>query len=441
MNDFGSFGIPSAVLKSLDRIGFKTPTSVQAATIPLAMAGHDILGSAQTGAGKTAAFGIPLAANLVSNIDSAALVVTPTRELAAQVIKALRDLLRDSSVKTALLIGGDSIEHQFRQLSLGPRLYVGTPGRINDHLSRGKICFKNVNFLVLDEADRMLDMGFSVQIERICKHLPVTRQSLLFSATLPHNVMRLAGEYLSDHKRISIGSPFNPAENIKQEVVFIDDDDRKYDTLIDQLKERTGSVIVFVKTKYSADRIAQLVSKSGYDARAIHGDLRHNKRERVMNAFRNKRYRVLVATDIAARGLDIPHIQHVINYDLPHSPEDYIHRIGRTARAGSDGEAVCFVSRSDRKRWHAIGRFMNQSASKPSSPDSCNFSSDRRPSSSRRPSSQDLRYASKDRSGGGGGRSQFRGGAAGSGGARGQGQQKLPGGRKKSFNSRASSRF
>ncbi|CUT17794.1 MULTISPECIES: DEAD/DEAH box helicase [Candidatus Ichthyocystis] len=363
-NNFSSFGLPVVLLQALDKLGFKSPTPVQFATIPVAMTGKDVLGSAHTGAGKTAAFGIPLAVNLISNAEASALVMTPTRELATQVMRSLSDLLGGSAIKTALLIGGDSMEHQLRQLRLKPRLYVGTPGRINDHLMRGSLNLRNVGFLVLDEADRMLDMGFSVQIERICKHLPSERQSLLFSATLPRNIMRLAETYLSNYERVAVGSTINPAENIKQEVVFVDED-KKYSALLDQLRDRSGSVIVFVKTKYSADRIANSLSNSGHDARAIHGDLRHNKRERVMRAFRQKRYRVLVATDIAARGLDIPHIQHVINYDLPHCPEDYIHRVGRTARGGSNGEALCLVSRSDRRRWYAIDRFM-----KPDSRDS-----------------------------------------------------------------------
>ena len=359
MNAFQSLGVPAQVLQRLDALKFDTPTPIQAEAIPLALAGHDILGSAQTGTGKTMAFGIPLIARLLANPDSSALILTPTRELATQVMKALQQLLnRQSSIKTALLIGGESITNQFKQLRCNPRLFVGTPGRINDHLKRGKLNLSSADFLVLDETDRMLDMGFSEQISTIVERLAEQRQTLLFSATLPKNIMKLAHSYLNDPKRVAIKATAESHKRIKQEVIRVRESD-KYPQLISELDEREGTIIVFVKTKHGADRLAKRLNKESHDADAIHGDLRHHKRERVIKAFRNKKYRILVATDVAARGIDIPHIEHVINYDLPQCAEDYVHRIGRTARAGAEGSALCLVTPADGRKWSAIERIMN----------------------------------------------------------------------------------
>lgn len=369
MHQFNQFNLPKPLTQALERLNFKTPTPVQAATIPLALQGRDVLGSAQTGTGKTGAFGIPLVARLLANPKGSALVITPTRELATQVMKALKDFLGNGSpIKTALIIGGDSIQKQLFQLKKKPRLFVGTPGRLNDHLRRGSLNLSDTEYLVLDETDRMLDMGFSVQIEEIQKHLPKERQTLLFSATLPKNIMKLAGSYLNNPERVAIGSTSNPAKNIKQEVLQVSETE-KYPQLLEQLDNRDGSVIVFVKTKYATEKMAKRLATEGHTTDALHGDLRHTRRERVIKAFRSKKYRVLVATDVAARGLDIPHIEHVINYDLPQAPEDYIHRIGRTARAGAEGEAICFVSPSQRSKWHAIHRLMNPDATRDSTRD------------------------------------------------------------------------
>lgn len=359
MENFYTFGLPAPLIEALDRLNFTKPTPIQAATIPIALNGKDVLGSAQTGTGKTAAFGIPLIAKLLSDSRSSALVLTPTRELAAQVMKALQDLLgRNSPIKSALLIGGDSMMKQMQQLRSRPRLFVGTPGRINDHLERGNLNFSQTNFLVLDETDRMLDMGFSIQIERIIKHLPKQRQTLLFSATLPKNIVKIADSYLNQPERIAVGSTSAPIQKIKQDIVHISEED-KYPQLLVQLGQRSGSIIIFVKTKFGAEKMAKRLRGENHQTDAIHGDLRHSKRETVIRGFRNSKYRILVATDIAARGLDIPHIEHVINFDLPQCPEDYIHRIGRTARAGAEGEALCFVTPGDRIKWNAINRLIN----------------------------------------------------------------------------------
>lgn len=362
MDNFASLGLPQSLMHALDRMNFNTPTPIQAQAIPPALEGHDILGSAQTGTGKTGAFGIPLVAHLLANPESTALVMTPTRELAVQVTQMMQQLLGNKSpIKHALLIGGESINRQFMKLRANPRLIVGTPGRINDHLMRKTVKLDRTDFLVLDETDRMLDMGFSIQIEKILAHMPQERQTLLFSATLPQNIVRISERYLNDPVRVSVGSTTTPAPKIKQEIVHASEAE-KYTLLLDQLTAREGSIIVFVKTKWGAEKMAQRLHGQDHNAAAIHGDLRHNQRERVITAFRNKKTRILVATDIAARGLDIPHIEHVINFDLPQCPEDYIHRIGRTARAGAEGSALCFVSPSDKAKWYAINRLLNPEA-------------------------------------------------------------------------------
>lgn len=365
MDNFKAFGLPEALLENLDRLGISTPTPIQMNAIPIALNGEDILGSAQTGTGKTAAFGIPLITGLMTNDSGTALVITPTRELASQVMKSLRDMLGSrSKIQTCLIIGGEHIGKQLNQLKNGPRLIVGTPGRINDHLSRGTLDLSDTRFLVLDETDRMLDMGFSVQIEEIQTHLPEERQTLLFSATLPKNILKLSQNYLRNPKRIAVGNTSDPAKNVKQDVIKIDEKD-KYPELISQLEDRKGTVIIFVKMKSATEKLAKKLNQAGYSADAIHGDLRHQIREKVIRNYRNEKFRILVATDVAARGLDIPHIEHVINYDLPQNPEDYIHRIGRTGRAGAEGEAVCFVSNADMQKWHAIDHLMNPDAPRP----------------------------------------------------------------------------
>ncbi|MDZ5762794.1 DEAD/DEAH box helicase [Candidatus Cyrtobacter comes] len=359
MKSFESMGLPEALNKTLRQMQFNDPTPIQAEAIPLALEGKDILGSAQTGTGKTGAFGIPLVAKLINNPNGAALVMTPTRELASQVMNQLKALLGEQSmIKHALLIGGDSIPKQLQQLRRRPRLIVGTPGRINDHIKRGTFHLKHTDFLVLDETDRMLDMGFTIQIENILQGLSAERQTLLFSATMPQNIVCMAEKYLNNPSHVAVSSTSAPAANIQQESIYVSEAE-KYQSLITQLDARGGSIIIFIKTKSAADRMALKLFKEGHDAQAIHGDLRQQKRERVMNDFRNKKYRILVATDVAARGLDILHIEHVINYDLPQCPEDYVHRIGRTARAGAAGFALNLITPADKGKWNAIDRILN----------------------------------------------------------------------------------
>lgn len=354
---FETLGLPEKLIKALTRIGFTEPTPIQAQTIPLALLGRDVLGSAQTGTGKTGAFGIPLVAYLMANPEASALILTPTRELAAQVTAALQQMIPVQDIKTALLIGGESMPRQFRQLQQKPRLIVGTPGRINDHLARGSVKFDTTRFLVMDEADRMLDMGFGAQIEKIIQHMPQQRQTLMFSATLTKPIIKVSAKYLNNPERVAIGSSHEPLSEIQQEVVH-STTEKKYTHLLAELEGREGSVIIFVKTKYGTQRLADKLNRAEHSAQALHGDLQQRRRDRVMRSFREKEYRILVATDVAARGLDVPHIEHVINYDLPQCPEDYIHRIGRTARAGAKGSAVNLITPEDNGKWKAILRLI-----------------------------------------------------------------------------------
>lgn len=357
--DFASFNLPETLLTALEKINFTTPTPIQAQAIPPALEGRDVLGTASTGTGKTAAFALPMMTHLINNPKSMALVMTPTRELAAQVMATIQPLrLLHKDLYTATLIGGESINKQLAQLDRRPRLIVGTPGRINDHLERKSLWLDRADFLVLDETDRMLDLGFDVQIARIIEKMAKKRQTLMFSATMPKQIVELSKQYLKAPARITIGEVNKPAAKIKS-VVIETPEAEKFDALNEQLNERQGSIIIFVKTRYGTEKLAKKLRTHGHGADAIHGDLQQRKRDRVIADFRDKKFRILVATDVAARGLDIPHIEHVINHDLPQVPEDYIHRIGRTARAGATGEAVNLITPADFKKWKAIQQLIN----------------------------------------------------------------------------------
>jgi ATP-dependent RNA helicase DeaD len=365
---FGDWGLPPQLAASLVRMNYTTPTPIQSQAIPLAMQGRDILGTAQTGTGKTAAFGIPLVARLLGSPRGSALVLTPTRELAAQVIDIIQQLLGPHSpIQAALIIGGDSMPKQIAQLRGRPRIIVGTPGRINDHLERGTLMLHETQFLVLDESDRMLDMGFGAQIEKIARFLPQSRQTLMFSATLPNEIIKMSAKYLNNPERIAVGSTNQPLLRIQQEVLHVSEGG-KYEELLKQLNQREGSIILFVKTKRGADRMADRLNKQKLMADALHGDLHQRQRDRIIQGFRDKKYRILVATDIACRGLDIPHIEHVINYDLPQCPEDYIHRIGRTARAGAEGAAICLITPQDGEKWRDIHKLLHPGEPMPPMP-------------------------------------------------------------------------
>ncbi|QKX02640.1 DEAD/DEAH box helicase [Wolbachia endosymbiont of Dirofilaria (Dirofilaria) immitis] len=357
MSSFHEMDLPVSLKQILDKLNFFIPTPIQTQAIPLALQGKDILGSAQTGTGKTLAFAIPLIAKLLNDSTvSSALIIVPTRELAQQIMNEMKKLLsQDSVLKIALLIGGEPIFKQLSQLRRKPRIVIGTPGRIIDHIERRALVARNFNTLVLDETDRMFDMGFGVQVEEIMKYLPKIRQTLMFSATLPSNIVKLAAEYLDQPEYIFIEYEVTVSTKVKQEVVYASELE-KYGKLIAQLCQCEGSIIIFVKTKQGADQLASKLRKDNYSALAIHGDLRQHKRARVINSFRHGYNQIMVATDVASRGLDIPHVQHVINYDVPQSQADYIHRIGRTARAGAEGHALSFVTPQDERRLPALSR-------------------------------------------------------------------------------------
>lgn len=368
--NFNEFALHPALQASLKAMNFETPTPIQALAIPFALEGRDILGSAQTGTGKTGAFCVPMINFLLENPTAHALVMLPTRELATQVHDVARKMIGfehnkgPNGIKTALLIGGEPIGKQYAQLDRRPRLIVGTPGRINDHLRSNGDLVDRVEFCVLDEADRMLDMGFMPQIDSILSETALKRQTLMFSATFPDNIVKFSKQYLNEPERISAGVQSKPGENIIQESMPVPQE-QKYDELLLQLQKREGSVIVFVRTQHSADKLSVKLNRDEHTSEAIHGGLRQRQRDKVIGLFRKSAVRILVATDVAARGLDVPHIEHVINYDLPQVAEDYVHRIGRTARAGAKGHAVSFISPGERHLWRDIERMLN-----PNQPDS-----------------------------------------------------------------------
>ncbi|MBI2792988.1 MAG: DEAD/DEAH box helicase [Gammaproteobacteria bacterium] len=359
MTQFKDFGLPAFVEQSLERMQITVPTPIQTQSIPVALAGKDILASAQTGTGKTIAYLLPVISKLVDCAHATALILAPTRELADQIRAALTQILgRNAHSDIALLIGGAPIFKQFMALKKNPRFIIGTPGRINDHLMRGTLNLRNTRFLILDETDRMLDMGFSEALEKIAKHLPTERQTMMFSATMPANIIKLSQKYLNNPQHISIGETTKAAAKIDQKTLQTSSND-KFPNLLKELESREGSVIIFVRTKISAAQLAEKLRRQDHSADAIHGDLKQRQRDEVIRAFRNQKSRIMVATDIAARGLDIPHIMHVINYDLPQCPEDYIHRIGRTGRAGMEGHALSFIGPGENRKWQAIYQHVN----------------------------------------------------------------------------------
>ena len=363
MKAFDNLGIPSEILVKLTHLGYETPTPIQEQVIPVALAGGDVLGNAQTGTGKTASFAIPGAAHLIKNKSNRILILLPTRELAAQVLAESIKFI-GKSIPTALLIGGDSMTKQLKQLKQNPRLIVGTPGRINDHLKQKTLNFENTNMLVLDETDRMLDMGFGKQLETIIARMPMVRQTLMLSATFPKNIMDLAGKYLNNPTRISVAAENTVTDNITQELIETTDE-LKYSVLVELLDKQPSSVLVFSKTKYGTERLMKRLLRDKFSVCGLHGDMSQAKREKMITDFRNKKCTTMVATDIAARGLDISHIGTVINYDLPQAAEDYIHRIGRTARAGTAGTAINLLTKKDHKIWRDICKLLKTDSGLP----------------------------------------------------------------------------
>lgn len=339
---FGTLPLSRKILAAITEMGFEEPSPIQAQTIPLVTAGRDVVGQAQTGTGKTAAFGIPIMEKI--NPDSRqiqALVLTPTRELANQVAEELAKIGKFRRIKTLPVYGGQAIDRQIRALKFGVQVVIGTPGRLLDHIRRGTIKLGQVQTLVMDEADEMLDMGFVDDIEDILKSVPDERQTLLFSATMPGPIRALANRYMRDPVEISVSR-----ENITVPLIdqFYYETRDKLDGLCRVLETETNDrVIIFCRTKKGVDELTSSLQARGFMADGLHGDLTQAQRDRVMKKFREQHLEILVATDVAARGLDIEHVTHVINYDVPQDPESYVHRIGRTGRAGRKGIAITFI--------------------------------------------------------------------------------------------------
>ncbi|MEP1962959.1 DEAD/DEAH box helicase [Tateyamaria sp.] len=347
MSDFDMMSLPDALRRRVAEMGLTNPTPIQAQAIPQAMNGRDVMGLAQTGTGKTGAFGIPLIARLMEEGTRAeaktarGLVLAPTRELAGQIAAVLRAL---TDMKVQIVVGGVSINPQIQRLSKGVDILVATPGRLLDLVDRRAVRLDQTNFLVLDEADQMLDMGFIHDLRKIASMVGDDRQTMLFSATMPKQMAEIANSYLRSPIRIEVSPPGKAADKVTQAIHFIAKAE-KTALLIELMgAHKEERALVFTRTKHGADRLAKALDKKGFTVAAIHGDKRQGQRDRALAAFKASEVKVLVATDVAARGLDIPDVKHVYNFDLPNVPEAYVHRIGRTARAGKDGAAIAFCA-------------------------------------------------------------------------------------------------
>jgi ATP-dependent RNA helicase DeaD len=356
---FSSFDLPKPLSEALEIMRYREPTPIQIKGIPVVMEGKDMIGIAQTGTGKTAAFGIPMVKALYENKDAQALILVPTRELAMQIYEVARQLTQNiKNMKPWVLVGGTSMYAQVKSLPRKPRIIIATPGRLMDHLDKRTFSLSDLKIAVLDEADRMLDIGFEPQIRRIFQNLPKERQTLLFSATFPKTIERLTREYMNHPVKVTVGKVSEPAKEIEQSFVHTTTAG-KNQLLINELNERKGSILIFVRTKHKVDRIARMLMDENFEVDRIHGARTQGQRNRVIQDFRTMKIRILVATDVASRGLDIPHIEHVINFDIPEVPEDYVHRIGRTARAGAKGKSISFLTNEDKTKWMYLSRHLN----------------------------------------------------------------------------------
>jgi ATP-dependent RNA helicase RhlE len=358
MNNFSDLVASPVLRKNLAAQGFVTPTPIQAQAIPPAMLGHDVVATAQTGTGKTLAFALPILESLSSKPltpGPQALILSPTRELALQIHETFMLLSPGTGIRAAVVVGGMSEAGQLKQLRQGAQVIIATPGRLCDFLDRKLVGLAAIRIVVLDESDRMLDMGFLPAVESILRKTLANRQTLMYSATLEASVARLIGKHLKDPVRVAVGSISKPAEKIDMHVYEVEQD-RKLALLHHLLVSSQGSFLVFARTKRGAERLAKKLHGAGVKATAIHGDRSQNQRNQALRGFQDGQYRVLVATDVAARGIHVDNIAHVVNFDLPQQPEDFIHRVGRTGRAGAQGTAITFGTRGERRDIQNIER-------------------------------------------------------------------------------------
>jgi superfamily II DNA/RNA helicase len=405
MTSFKDLGLSPEVLNAVAAAGYETPTPIQEQAIPVVLAGRDVLGIAQTGTGKTAGFTLPMIDKLAAGRSKArmprSLVIEPTRELADQVSLAFEKYAKNHKLTWALLIGGVSFDDQLRKLDRGVDVLIATPGRLLDHFERGKLLLTGVQILVVDEADRMLDMGFIPDIERIFKMTPQKKQTLFFSATMPPEITRLTKQFLHDPVRIEASAPATAAETIVQHIARIPTSEPAAKRMA--LRALVGAAdvkngIVFCNRKSEVDVVAKSLKKHGFDAAAIHGDLDQSVRTRTLESFRKGDLKLLVASDVAARGLDIPDVSHVFNFDVPHHADDYVHRIGRTGRAGKSGQAFMIVTPADSRSYDKVLKLVGQTPDEVKLDlDWSSARSDDRRSSDRPPPRRSERAAGRDR--------------------------------------------
>lgn len=359
---FDEFGLDPRCLRVLHQQEIVTPTPVQEQAIPIALSGRDLIAVAQTGTGKTLAFSLPALTRLAAEhvTRNSILVLTPTRELAVQVQRVMEQLAKTLHMHSVAVYGGVGMEKQTQDLRKGREIIVATPGRLLDHLGRGNVAFQHLRILILDEADRMLDMGFLPDIRRILRQLPRERQTMMFSATFPDEIARLTAEMMNNPERISVGPVARPVDSVRQLIYPVRPEDKTRLLLKILEEQKISSAVIFLRTKDRTERVGHMLHKRGFNAAAIHGDRSQRQREQALEGFRKGKYSILVATDVAARGLDIEGITHVINYDIPPTAEDYIHRIGRTARAQAEGDAITFVCPADHTALETIERALGR---------------------------------------------------------------------------------
>ncbi|MBI4812360.1 DEAD/DEAH box helicase [Candidatus Falkowbacteria bacterium] len=358
---FFGLGIAPTLLERLEKLGFQHPTPIQFKAIPVAVTGDDLIGIAQTGTGKTLAFTIPMLQQMSAR-SKMGLVLLPTRELAVQVDEVLRKVGSVIDLRTAVLIGGTPMNPQIRQLRSKPHVIVATPGRLIDHLQQKNLTLDRIGVLILDEADRMLDMGFAPQLKKILVTVPTDRQTMLFSATMPEEIAKIARTYMKQPLRIEVAPSGTAAEKVDQEVYIVPKNE-KTQLLERLLKEYKGTVLLFTRTKHGASKVARLIKQMNHSVTEIHSNRSQNQRQDALRGFSSGKYRVMVATDIAARGIDVKNIELVLNFDLPDHLEDYVHRIGRTGRAGKAGKAISFAAPEQKADIRGIERLIRKTLS------------------------------------------------------------------------------